>query len=159
LFELLPAVEPGDRTLAAARILATGDDAADPEEARRLAAEVGKVIDDPSLGGVFCPDALTEVEIAGDVVGLGAFLGAIDRLIVTPGRILAVDYKTNVIVPGTPEQVPDGLLRQMGAYEAMLERVYPGRIVEMAILWTAVPRLMTLPSQLTRSALARVTAG
>ncbi len=159
LFELLPTIDPLERDAAAVRILAVGEDAVDPAEARGLAAEVAHVIDDPMLAAVFSPDALTEVDIAADVAGVGPLLGAIDRLVLMPGRILAVDYKTNVLVPATPEDVPEGLLRQMGAYEAMLKGVYPGRIIETAILWTAGPRLMPLPAPLIRAALTRVTAG
>ena len=35
----------------------------------------------------------------------------------------------------------------MAAYAAALEAVYPGRRVEAALLYTAVPRLIELPPQ------------
>ncbi len=68
-------------------------------------------------------------------------------------RILAVDFKTNRVVPGTAEACPDGLLRQMGAYAHMLRQIYPDRQVETAILWTATPALMVLPNDIVTNAL------
>jgi ATP-dependent helicase/nuclease subunit A len=53
--------------------------------------------------------------------------------------------------------VPEGLLRQMGAYAHALAQIYPGRAVETALLWTAGPRLMPLHADIVRQALARAT--
>lgn len=43
----------------------------------------------------------------------------------------------------------------MGAYRALLQPLYPGHIIETAILWTATGALMPLPAALTEAALAR----
>ena len=64
-----------------------------------------------------------------------------------------MDFKTNRTVPETPETVPDGLLRQMAAYAAALQQIYPGRAVETAILWTRAPSLMPIPHEIVRAAL------
>ncbi len=77
---------------------------------------------------------------------------------VGPDHVHAVDYKTNAILPAAPEDTPEGLLRQMGAYAAALAQVFPGRRIETAILWTARARLMPLPAALTAAALARAAA-
>ena len=69
--------------------------------------------------------------------------------------MLAVDYKSNMAVPASPEEIPDGLLRQMGAYAGALAQVFPGRRIDTAILWTRDARLMPLPAALTDAALAR----
>ena len=61
------------------------------------------------------------------------------------------------IVPATPEDTPEGLLRQMGAYHAMLGQIWPDRQIEVAILWTATATLMPLPASLVTAALARAT--
>ena len=60
-------------------------------------------------------------------------------------------------MPDRPQDVPDGILRQMGAYAAMLEEIYPGRRVETAILWTRTGRLMPLSPEIVREALAATT--
>ena len=51
--------------------------------------------------------------------------------------------------------MPEGILRQMGAYRAALAQIWPGRTVETAILWTRTARLMPLPGPLVAAALAR----
>jgi ATP-dependent helicase/nuclease subunit A len=70
--------------------------------------------------------------------------GQVDRLAVTEHEVLLIDYKTNRAPPTTPAEVPVVYLRQMAAYQALLEAIYPGRPVRCALLWTEGPRLMAL---------------
>ncbi len=128
----------------------------DPD-AHAAAFEVAnRVLTSPSLSFVFDTDTLAEVELAGDSAVLGApVMGVIDRLIVEPDRILAVDFKTNRVVPDSPANVPEGLLRQMGAYAELLAAIYPDRRVETAILWSTDATLMPLPHDLVYDALMR----
>ena len=93
-------------------------------------------------------------EITAEIEGLGRIHGAIDRLLVTPDRVLAVDFKTNRVVPDQPGEVPIGLLRQMAAYGEAMRQVWPDREVEVAILWTRGPRLMSLSHDILRASLA-----
>jgi len=86
-----------------------------------------------------------------------AMKGTIDRLIVGPDRVLAVDYKSNALVPGIVLDVPDGLLRQMGAYHAALSQIYPDRRIEVALLWTRTAQLMPLDAEIVRAALDQTT--
>ena len=44
--------------------------------------------------------------------------------------------------------MPVATLRQMAAYVAALEVIFPGRTVEAAVLYTQVPRLIALPAGL-----------
>ena len=108
---------------------------------------------------VFASDTLAEVAVTAEIEVLGSrrIHGAIDRLIVGPSDILAVDFKTNRVVPDREEGTPEGILRQMGAYQAALSQIYPGHQVRTAILWTETARLMVLPNELVSAALARVT--
>ncbi|ETX12891.1 helicase UvrD [Roseivivax halodurans JCM 10272] len=152
LLEVLPVLPPEDREAAAARLL--------PEAGADLAsllAEALGVLEGPAAAQVFAAEALAEVPLAATLPGIGPLYGLIDRLIVTPGRVLAVDFKSNRTVPSRPEDVPEGLLRQMGAYRAMLEAIYPGHRVDVALLWTATGTLMELPHSIVRDALARAT--
>ena len=50
-----------------------------------------------------------------------------------PERVLAVDFKSNRVVPAAPEAAPEAILRQMGAYRAALGAIWPGRRVETAV--------------------------
>ncbi|SMX32537.1 double-strand break repair helicase AddA [Maliponia aquimaris] len=106
-----------------------------------------------ALPQVFAPDALAEVPVSADLPGLGRIHGIIDRLIVTPDRVTAVDFKSNRTVPATPDEVPEGLLRQMGAYAAALAQVYPGRRIDTALVWTATAHYMPLSHDLVTQAL------
>ena len=63
------------------------------------------------------------------------FHGVVDRLLVTEQKVTVVDFKTNRVVPRDPAGCPEGLLRQMGAYAAVLEKIYPMHSIETAILW------------------------
>ncbi|WP_394343925.1 double-strand break repair helicase AddA [Falsirhodobacter xinxiangensis] len=146
LLEHLPGVEPALRPDLAARLLAGFDHAP-------MLAEVEAVLTaHPQLFGAA---ALTEVPVTGSIGGKRV-LGTIDRLIVEPGRVLAIDFKSNAVVPGSAAQVPEGLLRQMGAYSEVLRQIYPGRAVETAILWTRSGTLMPLPSDLTAASLQKI---
>jgi ATP-dependent helicase/nuclease subunit A len=82
-------------------------------------------------------------------------LGRVDRLVVEPGRVLIIDFKSNQAVPDSPEAVPEGILRQMGAYRAALRQIWTDREVETAVLWTRRARLMPLPAPLVDAALGR----
>ncbi|MGC1505501.1 MAG: double-strand break repair helicase AddA [Sulfitobacter sp.] len=123
-----------------------------PAEAEKAVAEVRRILDAPELSTVFAPGTLTEVPISAQLGG-ERLHGIIDRLIVKQDRILLIDYKTNRTVPTTAEACPVGILRQMGAYAAMLAQIYPDRRVKTAILWTSSATLMPLPHDLVTSAL------
>jgi ATP-dependent helicase/nuclease subunit A len=86
-------------------------------------------------------------------VGEARLNGIIDRLVIRPDHVIAVDFKTNATVPATPETCPSGILRQMGAYLVALQQVYPGRRIEIAVLWTKTGDLMPLSHDIVMRAL------
>lgn len=106
-------------------------------------AEVAATLAAPDLAPLFAADALIEVSVTAELDGQ-RLLGTIDRLIVEPDRVLAIDYKSNALVPATSAEVPEGLRRQMRAYAVALAQIYPDRRVDCAILWTRTARLMPL---------------
>ena len=113
------------------------------------------VLETSELEFLFTPDALTEVNICAKVPELNneTIYGAIDRLIVQDNTVLAVDFKSNKTVPDNPNDVPKGLLRQMGAYVSALKQIYPDHSVESAILWTETAGFMSLLHELVIDAL------
>ena len=153
LLEHLPGHDPTDWPALARDVLADAEGGLPgPEALAALLAEARAVIEAPDLAQVFAlPDGaelLAEVALAAPLPGIGILTGAVDRLVVEPGRILAVDYKSNREVPGTPQAVPLGILRQMAAYRAALRLIWPAMRVEVAVLWTASRSLMALPDEL-----------
>ncbi len=157
LLEHLPLWPAADRArIGRALIDAVPDDVGDTTG---LVDDAAHLLDMPHLAHLFGAETLAEVGITATLPELGGLRvhGTIDRLIVTPDSVLAVDFKTNRLVPVTPEQTPEGLLRQMGAYRAALGQIYADHRIEIAVLWTATGDLMPLSASLTQPALGRVT--
>ncbi|MEL7211264.1 MAG: double-strand break repair helicase AddA [Pseudomonadota bacterium] len=107
------------------------------------------------LAFLFESSALAEVPISASLP-IGRIHGTIDRLVLSDDTILAVDFKSNRGVPNRPEETPDGVLRQMAAYQNGLAQIYPDHQIETAIVWTAAPKLMRLPHSLVNDALNRI---
>ena len=154
LLEHLPDVAAPDRP-AKARALIAGTADADYAATDTVYAEAIRVLNAPHLSHLFASHALAEVELAAALPSRDGQVmqGVIDRLIVSADHVLAVDFKSNVIVPDRPEQVPPGILLQLGAYADMLEQIYPDRAVNLAIVWTATAQLMPIPLNIVRAAM------
>jgi len=150
LFEVLPGLPSGSRADVARHWCALNVPDLDAEE---MVATVLAVLDDPAFGAVFAAadggGALTEAPVAA-VVGEAVIAGSIDRLLVTQTDVLAVDFKTGSRVPASLAEVPEAHSVQMAAYAAALARVFPGRQVRAALLYTAGPRLIELPTDVLR---------
>ncbi|PTX58101.1 DNA helicase/exodeoxyribonuclease V subunit A [Litoreibacter ponti] len=114
-----------------------------------------RVLDAPHLAYIFAPGTMAEVSLTAPIAALDGrvALGTIDRLLIEPDRILAVDFKSNTVVPNQPKSVPSGISAQMGAYLEMLEAIYLGKKIEIAILWTETATLMPMPHDIVRQAL------
>jgi ATP-dependent helicase/nuclease subunit A len=153
LLEHLPQHPPGARGDLARALLTRAETPAAGAEAAMLAAQAEAILAHPDLAAAFAP-GLVEVAVSGQVGGR-LLRGSIDRLLVTPATVTVIDFKSNRRVSGRPEDVPEGILRQMGAYVALVEPLYPGREVRAAILWTEAPALMPLPRALVMAALQR----
>jgi ATP-dependent helicase/nuclease subunit A len=141
LFERLPDVPPGERRALglayAARLLPDGDAAA-------MVDEVLRVLDNPVFADVFGAGSLAEAPVVA-VVGETVIAGQVDRLLVEPERVRLVDFKTGRRVPARLEDLPEAHVAQMAGYVAALRTVFPGRAVEVALLYTAGPTLWTVP--------------
>jgi ATP-dependent helicase/nuclease subunit A len=115
-----------------------------------LLAEATAVLNAPHLAHLFGPNSLAEVPLTATFGGQ-QMVGTIDRLIITPDHILAVDYKSNAVIPKKPEDTPGGLLRQIAAYADALAQIYPGYRIETAILWTRTAKLMPIDPDIVRA--------
>lgn len=152
LLEHLPALAPEDRAQRGHALLAGLVGA--QQEAQEHVSEVLRIIEAPEMARILAADALAEVSLSGEWSGRPMW-GTIDRLVVAPDRILAVDFKSNRVVPKTAALVPEGLLRQMGAYAHLLRALYPKREVETALVWTSEARIMHIPAVIADAALER----
>jgi ATP-dependent helicase/nuclease subunit A len=145
LLESLPVFPAENRHSAASDYLAAfaGDDLSAADRAALL-DRVLTVMEHPDFAPVFAPGSRAEVEIAGRINGLPV-AGRIDRLAVSADRVLIVDYKTNRPAPENLADVPEGYITQLALYRLVLSRLYPGRRIAAALLWTEIPRLMEIP--------------
>ena len=145
LLERLPEVEPEQRSGLGGQWLArNAADLAESDRAALLASAL-RVLDDPRWAELFSPAALAEVAVAA-TIGERVIAGTIDRLLVMPGRVRFVDFKTARRPPATLAEVPPAILRQMAAYAAALEVTFPGHVIEAALLFTQTPALLEIPA-------------
>ena len=129
-----------------------------PDDAMRAAVlpEAEAVLTAPALAHLFGPGSLAEVGVSGSL-GARRVFGVLDRVIVSDDAVLAVDFKSNTVVPSDAAAIPEGLLRQLGAYRHVLAQIYPGRRIDLAILWTRTATLMPVPCDMVIAALQRTT--
>jgi ATP-dependent helicase/nuclease subunit A len=150
LLQSLPELPDAERETAARRFLALPLHGLGEDEQAELSAETLKVLREPGFAELWGPQAQAEVPVVG-LIGDHALSGQIDRLVVTAEHVLIVDFKTVRPPPASENEVSPLYLQQLATYRAALGRVYPGRRIECALLWTDGPRLMPIsPALLTR---------
>ena len=147
LFERLPPVAPERRRAAALHWLSVQAAALDEAMRAAMVDEILAVIEDPAHAALFGPGSLGEVPLSAVVDGV-VVAGIVDRLLVTDAVVTVIDYKTGRHVPAAAADVAPAYLRQMAAYRDALAVIFPGRRVEVALLYTAAPRLIALGDDL-----------
>lgn len=147
LLERLPDVPVADRAASARGWLLR--QAADIEGAAReeMLAAALRVIDDPAFATLFSPAALAEVPLAATVGGV-VVAGTADRLLIEDTRVTVIDFKTTRRPPAYASDIPLGTIRQMAAYVAALEAIYPTREVRALVLYTHAPQMFDLAPDL-----------
>ncbi|HYM73451.1 MAG TPA: double-strand break repair helicase AddA [Stellaceae bacterium] len=143
LLQTLPEFPPEERKEAARRFLALPVHALTSDEQEDICRETVAVLEHPEFAPLWGADAQAEVPVVGLIDGR-ALSGQIDRLVVTDRRVLIVDYKTVRPPPRSEDEVADIYIRQLASYRAALARIYPGREIACAVLWTEAPRLMPI---------------
>ncbi|MDP8912763.1 MAG: PD-(D/E)XK nuclease family protein, partial [Pseudomonadota bacterium] len=148
LFERLPDVPPEERSDRADSWLRHSAGVEDENLRRSLVADACRIIADPDYSDIFTPEALAEAPIAAVTPDGSVITGTVDRLLVADRAVRLVDFKTGRAVPASPVDIPVSHLRQMAAYHAALEVIFPDRRIEAALLYTAGPVLHPLPREL-----------
>ncbi|OYX35587.1 MAG: double-strand break repair helicase AddA [Caulobacterales bacterium 32-69-10] len=161
LLQLLPDLDPAERAAGAQRLLSKEPDLTNEQRAEMAAAALG-VLADPMFAEVFAPGSRAEAAVAGGAPELPdglAVAGRVDRMRITPDRVLVVDFKTNRPAPARIEDADPAYVLQMAVYAAVLRAVFPGRTVEAALVWTDGPKLMPVPEEVMVKALAGLPRG
>jgi ATP-dependent helicase/nuclease subunit A len=144
LFERLGGVPAPGRAAHARRLLGSMAPAMDPAERDALADEALGAIALDSVEPLFGPEALAEVALAGRVRDT-LVEGRVDRLLVEPGRVRLIEFKTGARAPRRADDVHPAHLAQVAAYWAVARLVWPGRAVEAGLLYTSAPRYIAVP--------------
>jgi ATP-dependent helicase/nuclease subunit A len=149
LLARLPEIAPPERRNIA-RLFLTSQHVAN-DEAAALANSVLRVLDDARFAPAFAAGSKAEIAVVADLPELGdgaRVSGRIDRLAVNDAEVLAIDFKTNRPPPTRVEDVSRVYLRQMALYRLALRKLFPGRRITSALVWTEGPHLMPLPDPL-----------
>ncbi|MDA9918603.1 PD-(D/E)XK nuclease family protein, partial [Erythrobacter sp.] len=117
-----------------------------PEEARaEMLGSALEVLAAPDFDDIFSPNALPEVPLTATVGGT-VIAGTADRLLIGDKTVTVVDFKTNRRPPLSVDAIPAATLKQMAAYTAALEVIFPGKAVRAAVLYTQTPQLLEIPA-------------
>ena len=155
----LPEVERDRREETALKFLRARE--LDEAEASQLSAETLAVLDDPVFAAAFAPPGRAEVAIVADLPELGAGArvhGRVDRLAIAGDDVLIVDFKTNRPPPAREEDVPGIYATQMALYRAAAARIFPGKRIACALVWTEGPILMPLSEAFMEAETSRIHA-
>ncbi len=147
LLERLPELPRDQRSAAANAWLERHASDFDESARAQMLESALTVLDTLEFADIFTEDALAEVPLAATIGGV-VVAGTADRLLVTDQAVTVVDFKTTRRPPTLAEAIPRATLRQMAAYTAALEAIYPGRTVRAAVLYTHAPRLFEIPADL-----------
>jgi ATP-dependent helicase/nuclease subunit A len=127
----------------------------------RLIEQVMTLLEDTRFQPLFAPGSRAEVAIVGRLARPGAPLrvsGQVDRLAITADAVLIADYKTDRPAPRSLQEVPRGYLCQLALYRAVLARMYPGRAIRVALIFTDVPDLMEPSPEILDAEIAGLTS-
>ncbi len=147
LMQSLPDIAPERRAEAAQRFFARRE-TFEAAERDAVIRQVLAILSDRRFAALFGPGSRAEVSIAGRFKGRPV-AGQVDRLVVTPDAVLIADYKSNRPAPLSLDQCLKrygSYVKQLALYRDVLRRVYPGRPVRAALLWTETLELMELPA-------------
>lgn len=159
LLQSLPEVPRERRSNTALSYLARHASGCSEAERGVLAAQVMAVLDDARFAPVFAEGSRAEVAIAGRLTTRRGdpllVSGQVDRLVVNPGEVLVVDYKTSH-APANLAAVPPAYIRQLALYRAVLASLYPELPIKAALLWTETPEMMEISASRLDAALEAI---
>lgn len=147
LLERLPDIAPELREDQARNYLERFATEVDEAERADMLKRALAVLAVPHWAELFGPNALAEVPLAATVNGQ-VIAGTADRLLVENDRVLVADFKTARRPPASLAEVRTSTLKQMGAYAAALEVIFPGRKIEAVLLYTQTPILIEIPGEI-----------
>jgi ATP-dependent helicase/nuclease subunit A len=159
MLQMLPEFSPADRADAAQRYAERAARFWPVKEREKLVESVLSVLEHTDLAEVFSERSQAEVSIMGTLALDGrdyAISGRIDRLSVSPSRLVILDYKTNREPPRDLESIPLSHRAQLAIYREILKPLYPGQRIDCILVYTETAVVVTLPSSLLDRSLAEL---
>jgi len=147
LLQYLPDLMAAERESAAQRYLMQPALGLPKPVQSQIAQAIFRLFESEAGQELFGSGSRAEVPLAG-IVGDTEIGGLIDRLIVKPDHIVLADFKTDRQVPDQASSIPTPYLRQMAAYAAILEQIFPARPIHCHLIWTETADFMPIPSDL-----------
>ena len=138
LLERLPRLAPDRRRAAALSFVQAEGEGLAEERQEALVEEVLAVLASPDLAYLFGPGSRAEVPFEGVVSHKGGRLpvsGRLDRLAVTETCVFLADFKLGR-APARPERAH---VEQLALYAAAVELIYPGRPLDVALVYLGGP--------------------
>ncbi len=150
LLQYLPELPIAARHAAGEAFLAREPELTKAQKAEMLRSAEA-ILNDAALSELFEPGGRAEAAVIGTSPNLPGDLvinGRVDRLVVTPSRVLVIDFKTDQPAPEDVSGVAESYITQMAAYTAVLESAFPGREVVAVLCWTDGPKMMRIPPEM-----------
>ena len=146
VLEILPKMHKNEWTQFLNNFFKNGKSKLTNEKKNDLKSEAIGLLKNPKLSYIFfAPNSLSEVGITSHISQLNNnILGYIDRLIISKNTITAIDFKSNVNIPESDEEIPNGILAQQAVYLLALQKIYPKSDIIIAILWTKTGEVMKI---------------
>ena len=133
-----------------------------PAEQAEMAQRVLVILNDLIFADLFAPGSRAEVPIVGRIARAGApalgVSGQVDRLAVSRHTVLIADYKTDRAMPSRLADVPQPYTGQLALYRAVLARIYPGKTIRTALIFTEGPVVIEVPNAALDAALVKALA-
>jgi ATP-dependent helicase/nuclease subunit A len=146
VLEILPKMPKSEWTQFLNNFFKNGKSKLTNKKKNALKSEAISLLENPKLSYIFfAPNSLSEVGITSHISQLNNnILGYIDRLIISKNTITAIDFKSNVNIPESDEEIPNGILAQQAVYLLALQKIYPKSDIIIAILWTKTGEVMKI---------------
>jgi ATP-dependent helicase/nuclease subunit A len=159
LMQSLPDIPAEHRKQAAASFLEKRAKNFSADEQTKISDSILAILHDNSFAEIFAPGSRAELPIVGRFLRDNAppvhVSGQVDRIAVTADAVLIVDYKTDRRLPKNLGEVAS-YVTQLALYRAVLVRLYPGKTVRAALLFTDGPQLIEIPAAAMDTAIDKV---
>jgi ATP-dependent helicase/nuclease subunit A len=162
LMQSLPDIPEAARKAAIEHYLKSAATDFTPAEQAEMAQRVLVILNDLIFADLFAPGSRAEVPVVGRIARAGApalgVSGQVDRLAVSRHTVLIADYKTDRAMPSRLADVPQPYTGQLALYRAVLARIYPGKTIRTALIFTEGPVVIEVPNAALDAALVKALA-